>query len=69
MSPCKAFKELLPGAGEQALPSCLCSSAEAEQGTLQGHHQRLCTLGLVSPGSPLEAVFAVPRGLVRQWRW
>lgn len=69
MSPCKIFKELFPGAREQALPFCLCSSAKAEQGMLQGHHQRLCTLGLVSLGSPLEAVFALPRGLGRQQRW
>lgn len=49
MSPWNAFKELFPGAGEQALPSCLFSSAEGEQGTLQGHHQRLFYSGVGVP--------------------
>lgn len=47
---CKAFMELFSGAGEQTLPSCLVhSSAEAEQGMLQGHYRRLLHTGVGVP--------------------
>lgn len=62
MSPCEAFKELFPGAGEQALPSCLCSSAAAEQGTLQGHHQRLLHSGVGVPWVPFGSWICCAKG-------
>lgn len=62
MSPCKAFKELFPGAGKQTLPSCLCSSAAAEQGTLQGHHQRLLHSGVGVPWAPFGSCICCAKG-------